>query len=153
MITFKVHLGQRKWSTLVKLIFKENTYVDQINDSQDLLLTGQLILHYTTIKINTKIYANNIQDNHQDLYQDHIKIYAKITITYSMTSNIYTNIEAHILRSKMNSIHERHVPSQEKPKSMNDTFLKITRWRNNRQTKRNSISFHHISLTTRFPTS
>ena len=39
-----------------------------------------------------------------------------------MTSNIYTNIEAHILRSKMNSIHERHVPSQEKPKSMNIPF-------------------------------
>ena len=86
--------------------------------------TSHPILHYTTVNINTKIYANNIQDNHQDLYQDHIKIYAKITITiasitYSMTSNIYTNIEAHKLRSNMNPIHERHVSSQEKPRSMN----------------------------------
>ena len=39
-----------------------------------------------------------------------------------MTPNIYIDIEAHILRSKMNSIHERHVPSQEKPESMNHTF-------------------------------
>ena len=70
-----------------------------------------------------------------------------------MTSNIYTNIEAYILRSNMNSIHERHVPSQEKPKRMNHTFLKITRWRNSRQTKRNYRSCHHIALTTSFPTS
>ena len=69
-----------------------------------------------------------------------------------MTPNIYTNIEAHILRSKMNSIHERHVSSQEKPKRLNHTFPKITRWRNSRQTKRKSISCHHISLITIFPT-
>ena len=119
--------------------------------------TSHSILHYTTIKINTKIYANNIQDNHQDLYQDHIKIYSNITITitsitYSITSNIYTNIEAHILISKMNSIHERHVSSQEKHRSMNHTFSKITRW-NTRKTKIISISCHHISLITIFITS
>ena len=116
--------------------------------------TSYSILHYTTVKINSKIYANNIQDNHQD----HVNIYANITITiasitYSMNSKRYTNIEAHILRSKMNSIHERHVPSQEKPRSMNHTFLKITRWRNNIKTKINSISCHHIALATSFPTS
>ena len=70
-----------------------------------------------------------------------------------MTSNIYTNIEAHILRSNMSSIHERHVPSQEKPWSMNHTFLKIIRWINNIKTKRNSISCHHMSLVTIFPMS
>ena len=70
-----------------------------------------------------------------------------------MTSNIYTNIEAHILRSNMNSIHERHVSSQEKPRRMNHTFLKITRWRNNRQPKKNSRLCHHIALVTSFPTS
>ena len=75
------------------------------------------------------------------------------SITYSMTSNIYTNIEAHILRSKMNSIHERHAPSQEQPRSMDHIFLKITIWRNNRQTKINSRSCHHIALATSFPTS
>ena len=46
----------------------------------------------------------------------------------------------------MNSIHERHVPSQEKPRSMNHTFLKITRWRNNRKNKINYRSYCHISL-------
>ena len=66
--------------------------------------------------------------------------------------NRYTNIEDHILRSNMNSIHERHVSSQEKPRSMSHTFLKIIRWRNNRQTKRNSRSYHHISLVIKFPT-
>ena len=70
-----------------------------------------------------------------------------------MNFNIYTNIEAHILRSKMNSIHERHVPLLEKPKSMNHTFLKITRWINNRQTKIITIPFHHIYLVTGFPMS
>ena len=70
-----------------------------------------------------------------------------------MTPNIYTNFEAHILRSKMNSIHERHVPSQEKHRSMNHTFSNITRLINNRQTKRNSISCHPISLVTSFPMS
>ena len=53
----------------------------------------------------------------------------------------------------MNSIHERHVPSQEKPRRMSHTFLKIMRWRNSRQTKTNSRSCHHISLITSFPTS
>ena len=120
--------------------------------------TSHSILHYTTIEINTKVYANNIQDNHQDLYQDHIKIYSNIDITialitYSMNSNISTNIWAHILRSKMNSIHERHVSSQEKPKSMSHTFLKIIKWRNSRQTKRNSRSCHHKGLATSFLTS
>ena len=66
---------------------------------------------------------------------------------------IYTNIEAHILISNMNSIHERHVSSQEKPKSMNHTVLKITRWINSRKTKIISISCHHISLLTIFSTS
>ena len=70
-----------------------------------------------------------------------------------MTSNIYTNIEDHTLRSKMNSIHERHVSSQEKPISMNHIFLKITRWRNNRQTKTNSRSCHYTALGPSFPTS
>ena len=70
-----------------------------------------------------------------------------------MNSNVYTNIEAHILRSKMNSIHERHFPTQEKPKSMNHTFSKLKIWRNNRKNKINSISCHHISLITIFPTS
>ena len=51
----------------------------------------------------------------------------------------------------MNSIHERHVPSQEKPRSMNPTFLKITRWRNRRKPKISSRSCHHISLVTSFP--
>ena len=46
-----------------------------------------------------------------------------------------------------------HVPSQEKPKSMNHTFSKITRWRNNRKTKINSRSCHQITLVTSFPTS
>ena len=41
-----------------------------------------------------------------------------------MNSNIYTNIEVHILRSNMNSIHERHVSSQEKPRSMNHNVTK-----------------------------
>ena len=45
-----------------------------------------------------------------------------IMIDSMMTSNIYTNIEAHILRSNMNSIHERHVSSQHKLKRMNHTF-------------------------------
>ena len=53
----------------------------------------------------------------------------------------------------MNYIHERHVPSQEKPRSMNHTFSKIIRWRNSIKTKINSRSCHHISLVTRFPTS
>ena len=70
-----------------------------------------------------------------------------------MASNIYINIEAHILRSKINSIHERHVPSQKKPRSMNHTFLKIIIWRNSRQTKRSFILCHHIALVTSFPTS
>ena len=70
-----------------------------------------------------------------------------------MTSKRYTNIEAHILRSKMNSIHERHVPSQEKPKRINETFLKITRWRNNRKSNIKSTPCHHISLVTSFPMS
>ena len=70
-----------------------------------------------------------------------------------MTSNIYTNIEAHILRSNMNSIHERHVPSQETPRKINITFPNITRWRNSRQTKIKYISYHHISLMKNFPTS
>ena len=51
------------------------------------------------------------------------------------------------------SYYERHVPLQEKPRSMNHTFLKIIRWRNSRQTKIKSISCHLISLVTRFPTS
>ena len=70
-----------------------------------------------------------------------------------MNSNIYINIEAHILWSKMNSIHVRHVPSREKPKSMKHTFFNITIWINNRKTKTNYISCHHIALVTRFPTS
>ena len=70
-----------------------------------------------------------------------------------MTSKRYTNIEAHILRSKMNSIHERHVSSQEKPKSMNHTFSKITRLRKNRKPKIIPISCHYIALITIFPTS
>ena len=82
-----------------------------------------------------------------------MKVCNIIIIASIMTSNIYTNIEAHILRSKMNSIHERHVPSQEKPKSMNHTFLKITRLRNSIKTKIKSISYHHKSLATRFSTS
>ena len=52
----------------------------------------------------------------------------------------------------MNSIHERHAITRE-TQSMNHTFLKITRWRNKRQTKRYSISCHHIALITSFPTS
>ena len=68
-----------------------------------------------------------------------------------MTSNIYTNIEAHILRSNMKSIHERHVPSQEKPRRMNHTFPKITIWRKIIKNKRNSRSCHHITLATNFP--
>ena len=70
-----------------------------------------------------------------------------------MNSNIYTNTDAQILRSNMNYIHERHVPSQEKPRRMNHTFPNVTRWRNNIQTKTNSRSCHHISLVTIFPTS
>ena len=69
-----------------------------------------------------------------------------------MNSNIYTNIEARILRSKMNSIHERHVSSQAKPRSMNHTISKSKIWRNNRKTKINSISCHYIALITMFPT-
>ena len=69
-----------------------------------------------------------------------------------MTSKVYTNIEAHILKSKMNSIHERHVSSQEKPKRMKHTFSKITR-KNCRKTKIISISCHHIELVTSFPMS
>ena len=53
----------------------------------------------------------------------------------------------------MNSIHERHVPSQEKPINMNHTVLKITRWRNSIKTKIISRSCHHISLIIIFPTS
>ena len=53
----------------------------------------------------------------------------------------------------MNSSHERHVPSQEKPKSMNHTFSKITRWWNIRKTKISSRSCHHIALITSFPMS
>ena len=53
----------------------------------------------------------------------------------------------------MNSIHERHVPSQEKPKSTNHTFSKIKTWRKNRKPKINYISCHHIFLVTRFPMS
>ena len=49
-----------------------------------------------------------------------------IPITYRMTSNSCTKREADIPRSKMSSIHERHVPSQEKPTSMNHTFAKVT---------------------------
>ena len=133
------HLGWSKKSLTISI-----TYMS----------TSHSILHYTTVKTNTKIYANNIQDNHQDP----IKIYSKITITiasitYSMTLKRYTNIEAHMLRQKMNYIHERHVSSQEKPISMNHTFLNITIWRNNRQTKRNSRSCHHIALLTIFPMS
>ena len=52
----------------------------------------------------------------------------------------------------MNSIHVRHVSSQEKPRSMNHTFLKITRWRKNRKNKINSISCHHIAFVTIFST-
>ena len=70
-----------------------------------------------------------------------------------MTSKRYTNIEDHILRSNMNSIHERHVSSQEKTKSMNHTFLKIKVWRKNRQTQIKSTSCHHIALATSLPTS
>ena len=44
---------------------------------------------------------------------------------------IYTKRDTHIPRSKMRSVHERHVPSQEKPTSMNYTFAKITIWRDN----------------------
>ena len=55
--------------------------------------------------------------------------------------------------SKMNSIHERHVPLQEKPRSMNHTFLKIIRWRNSRKNKIISISCHHTPLVTIFPMS
>ena len=77
-----------------------------------------------------------------------------ITIVASiMNPNIFTNIEAHILRSNMNSIHKRHVPSQEKPRRMNHNFLKIIRWINTRQSKRNSSSYHHITLVTIFPMS
>ena len=70
-----------------------------------------------------------------------------------MTPNIYNNIDAHIPRSKMNSINERQVSSEEKPKCMNHTFLKIKILRNSRQTKRNSRSCHHIDLVIRFPMS
>ena len=38
-----------------------------------------------------------------------------------MTLHIYIDIDVDILRSKMNSIHETHVPSIEKPNSMNHT--------------------------------
>ena len=34
------------------------------------MLTSHSILHFTIVKINTKIYANNIQDNNQDICQD-----------------------------------------------------------------------------------
>ena len=47
----------------------------------------------------------------------------------------------------------RDVPSQEKPRGMNHTFLKITRWRNSRKNKISSISCHHIALITSFSTS
>ena len=70
-----------------------------------------------------------------------------------MNPNIYPNIEAHILRSMINSIHERHVSSQEKPKSMNHTFSKITILRKNRKPKIIPISCHYIALITIFPTS
>ena len=70
-----------------------------------------------------------------------------------MNSNIYTNIEAHILRSNMNSIHKRHVSSQERPRRMNHTFQKITRWRNSRKNKIKSRSCHHIALIKIFPMS
>ena len=53
----------------------------------------------------------------------------------------------------MNSIHERHVPLQEKPWSMNHTLLEITRWRKSRKPKRNSLSSHHIDRVTSFPMS
>ena len=66
---------------------------------------------------------------------------------------LYQYIGSHTKRSKMNYIHERHVPSQEKPKSMNHTFSKIKKWRNNRKTKINSISCHCIALVTSFSTS
>ena len=82
-----------------------------------------------------------------------MKVCNIIIVSSRMTSNIYTNIVAHILRSKMNSIHERHVPSQEKPRSMDHTFSKIKIWRNNRKTKINSRSCHHIALVTSFPMS
>ena len=70
-----------------------------------------------------------------------------------MTSNSYTKREAHILRSMMSSIHERHVPSQEKPTSMNHKFPNMTRERNNIETKIISRYIYHISLATFFPTS
>ena len=53
----------------------------------------------------------------------------------------------------MNSIHERHVPLQEKQWNMNHNLLKITRWIKSKKTKRNSITCHHISLVTIFPMS
>ena len=70
-----------------------------------------------------------------------------------MTPNIYTNIEVHLLISKMTSIHERTVSSQQKPKRKNHTFLNITRWRNHRKTKIISISCHHMAIVTIFPMS
>ena len=73
-------------------------------------------------------------------------------ILHNEFKHIYQYI-SHIIRSNMNSIHERHVSSQEKPKRMNHTFSKITIWRNSRKTKRNSRSSHHIAFLTIFPTS
>ena len=99
----------------------------------------------TISKIIMKIY---IWISHQDICQDNHRHI--LHNTFNDFKEISTNIEAYILISKMNSIHERHVPSQEKHRSMNHTFLKITRWRNNRQTKRNSITCPHISLVTGF---
>ena len=53
----------------------------------------------------------------------------------------------------MNSIHERHVPSQEKLARMSHTFLKIIIWIKIRKNKTKYISCHHIALVTSFPTS
>ena len=70
-----------------------------------------------------------------------------------MNLKIYSNIGTHILRSKVYSIYERHVPSQEKPRSTSHTFLNITIWRNNIETKIKSISYHQMAFVTIFPMS
>ena len=116
--------------------------------------TSHSILHHKKVKINTKIYANNIQDSHQELYQDIFQDnnHHNLHNIFNDFKDIYQYIGSHT-KIKYELYPSETCSITREPRSMSHTFLKIIRWRNSRKTEINSRSCRHISLITSFPTS
>ena len=75
-ITVQLHLGQRHNDQHLSNQFSKKTLrlIKEITHKiYYYMSTSHSILHYTTVKINTNIYDNNIQDNHQDNINKYVK--------------------------------------------------------------------------------